>query len=210
MGHKIKENNVPVGTWGNKYDSKNPIKNRLLKDFIETIISFAQEVENEIETICEFGCGEGYVTSRLGKAFPGKKITGTDYSDQIVDYAREHNSTSNITYKVKDVYEISERDKADLILCCEVLEHLEEPERAVANLAKATSRFAIISVPREPHWRLLQLASLNHVTALGNTPGHINHWSSQSITNLLQKYFEILKVKTPLPWTVIIAKRKNN
>lgn len=73
MGHKIKESNVPVGTWGNKYDSKNPVKNKLLKDFLQVIREFSNRIKNDIGNVTEFGCGEGHVTAILSEVFTKKK-----------------------------------------------------------------------------------------------------------------------------------------
>ena len=57
------------------------------------------------------------------------------------------------------------RDSAELIVCCEVMEHLGDPEAALETLASLASPWAIVSVPREPLWRALNLARVRVVVS---------------------------------------------
>ena len=57
------------------------------------------------------------------------------------------------------------------------MEHLGDPEAALEIVAGLASPWAIVSVPREPLWRVLNLGRLKYVGELGNTPGHLHHWS---------------------------------
>ena len=61
-------------------------------------------------------------------------------------------------------------------------------------------------MPREPIWRLLNLARGKYVAELGNTPGHVQHWSSAAFLRLVRRYFEVLAVRTPLPWTMALCR----
>lgn len=102
----------------------------------------------------------------------------------------------------------AERHGADLVVCCEVLEHLNRPEEALRRLQCVVSRNLIISVPREPIWRLLNLARGKYIGSLGNTPGHLQHWSARAFTQLVARYFELVAVRTPLPWTIALCRRR--
>ncbi|WP_207642472.1 hypothetical protein, partial [Desulfosporosinus sp. I2] len=64
----------------------------------------------------------------------------------------------------------------------------------------------ILSVPREPLWRILNLARGKYIPDLGNTPGHIQHWSKKSFLRLVNRYFDVLEVKSPLPWTMVLCR----
>ena len=66
----------------------------------------------------------------------------------------------------------------------------------------------IISVPREPIWRFLNLLRGKYIKDLGNTPGHLQHWSSDKFVDLVSNYFEIIEVKKPFPWTMLLCKAK--
>ncbi len=67
----------------------------------------------------------------------------------------------------------------------EVLEHVPDPEATVAEMARVADRWLLVSVPREPLWRGLNVARGAYWRTLGNTPGHVNHWSKRSFVRLL-------------------------
>ena len=46
-------------------------------------------------------------------------------------------------------------------------------------------------------WRLLVL--------VGNTPGHLNHWSARSLRALLSGTGEVREVRSPFPWTMVLV-----
>jgi hypothetical protein len=53
---------------------------------------------------------------------------------------------------------------------------------------------------------VLNLARGKYLADLGNTPGHVNHWSRSGFLDLLSRRFEIVEVRTPLPWTMALCK----
>jgi hypothetical protein len=42
--------------------------------------------------------------------------------------------------------------------------------------------------------------------ALGNTPGHINHWSSAAFERLVSDFFEVKAKTSPVPWTLLLCR----
>jgi hypothetical protein len=42
--------------------------------------------------------------------------------------------------------------------------------------------------------------------ALGNTPGHLNHWSRRGFVRLLARHGEPAAVRSPLPWTLVLVR----
>jgi 2-polyprenyl-3-methyl-5-hydroxy-6-metoxy-1,4-benzoquinol methylase len=99
-----------------------------------------------------------------------------------------------------------DEDSAELIVCCEVLEHIEDPEAGLKALQKVTMQSLILSVPKEPLWRILNLARGKYITSWGNTPGHIQHWSKREFIQLVSKYFEVVEVRSPFPWTMVFCR----
>jgi hypothetical protein len=99
-----------------------------------------------------------------------------------------------------------ERHAAELVVCCEVLEHLEDADRALDVLAGLARPWLIASVPREPLWRALNLARLSYVSDLGNTPGHLNHWSRGGFVRFLTRRFEVIELRSPTPWTMVLCR----
>ena len=73
-------------------------------------------------------------------------------------------------------------------------------------MARCAQRHLLVSVPREPLWRMLNMARGAYVAQLGNTPGHLNHWSKRSFTALLQARGEVVQVRSPFPWTMLLVR----
>ena len=102
------------------------------------------------------------------------------------------------------------RDAARLVVCCEVLEHLSDPEAGLVTVADLADPWAILSVPREPLWRALNLARLRYARDLGNTPWHLNHWSQDEFVAFLRRRMEVVEVRSPLPWTMALCRSRNH
>jgi SAM-dependent methyltransferase len=156
----------------------------------------------------EVGCGEGELAMRLARR--GLRMRGTDASPEVIDEARRRARTAGLEIEfLADPIEhlTPDRDAAELIVCCEVLEHLEDPESGLEVLAELARPWAIVSVPREPLWRVLNMARLAYLKDLGNTPGHLSHWSRPAFARFLERRFEVVAVHTPLPWTMALCRR---
>ena len=94
----------------------------------------------------------------------------------------------------------------DLAAAVEVLEHLHEPERALAELTRVARRHILVSVPREPIWRAANLTRGAHVRSLGSTPGHVNRWSPGAFASLVERFGTIEAARSPFPWTVLLVR----
>jgi 2-polyprenyl-3-methyl-5-hydroxy-6-metoxy-1,4-benzoquinol methylase len=97
-------------------------------------------------------------------------------------------------------------DEFDLATAIEVLEHVPDPRRTLAEMARCARRHLLVSVPREPLWRMLNIARGAYVGQLGNTPGHLNHWSKRSFARLLAEHGEIAELRSPFPWTMLLVR----
>jgi hypothetical protein len=75
-------------------------------------------------------------------------------------------------------------------------------------LAALADPWLIVSVPREPLWRALNLARLRYVRALGNTPGHLSHWSRGGFLRLLESRLAVVEARSPLPWTMALCRAR--
>jgi ubiquinone/menaquinone biosynthesis C-methylase UbiE len=108
----------------------------------------------------------------------------------------------------ESVYNLNRDDASfDLVIILEVLEHLQFPDQALAELCRVSKKYCIISVPNEPLWRILNMARGAYWYEFGNSPGHVNHWSKAGINRLVSKHFKVLKVTTSIPWTLLLARK---
>jgi glycosyltransferase involved in cell wall biosynthesis/SAM-dependent methyltransferase len=200
------EHGVVIGNTYDKYGSRNPIVRRMMNDF-DTALSDLVAISAP-QSIHEIGCGEGYWVLRWAEK--GLCARGCDFSEKVIRIARENASRRglpNALFEARSIYDLDVRhDGADLVVCCEVLEHLHNPAQALQSLARVVGRHLIVSVPREPVWRALNLARGKYLTRLGNTPGHIQHWSSAGFVKLVSEYFEVIEVRKPFPWTMLLCR----
>jgi 2-polyprenyl-3-methyl-5-hydroxy-6-metoxy-1,4-benzoquinol methylase len=197
-------------TGGNVYDkygTSNPVERRLMGGFmraLDELVGLTGATEAH-----EVGCGEGELAIRLARE--GLRMRGTDAFPEVLEEARSRAKAAGveIAFEATPVEELEPaRDGAELIVCCEVLEHLTDPERALEVLSGLARPWLIASVPREPLWRALNLARLSYVGDLGNTPGHLNHWSRRDFVRFLTSRFEVVEVRTPTPWTMALCRAR--
>lgn len=199
----IKERGIPVGNVYDKYHTRNPIARYLVGNFLGNVLDLV--AGTRARDIHEVGCGEGHLSQRIA-SLQVDRVRGSDMSEQMIALARAENRQAHVSFEVKDVYGLDDEDAAELIVCCEVLEHLEEPRRALEKLAALSGKFCILSVPREPMWRCLNVLRGKYVGDLGNTPGHIQHWSRAGFRALLEDYFDLVEIRSPIPWTIALCR----
>ena len=198
------EKGVVVGNTYDKYGTRNPLARFLVKGFLS---SFDRLVERaDPETILEVGCGEGLLALRASG--PDRRVLGTDLSGRMIQVARQRCSPTgpDVSFRESDLFDLDPADgRYDLVVCCEVLEHLQSPEEAILHLKRLSRGMILLSVPREPIWRILNLARGRYVRDLGNTPGHLQHWSRRSFLHLVRRHLTIIEVRSPFPWTMVLA-----
>lgn len=207
-GGKTQEG-VVIGNTYDKYGSRNPIVKLLMGGFDATLSSLVAKASPA--TIHEVGCGEGYWVFKWRSE--GIDARGTDFSSDVIEMARaqaRERGMSQDTFQVRSIYDLQPgRDGADLIVCSEVLEHVEQPRAALEALRGVVEGHLILSVPREPIWRVLNLARGKYIADLGNTPGHLQHWSTRSFLAMVEQYFDVQDVRQPLPWTMLLCRPKS-
>ena len=201
----LKENDFIVGNVYDKYSSRNPFVQYIMKGFHNALFDLVNKAAPK--SIHEIGCGEGYWVLRWRNA--GFNARGSDFSPRIIRIAQTNALSSgqdpNI-FAIKNIYHLkAPADSADLIVCCEVFEHLENPELALQSMCNIVENHIIISVPQEPIWRVLNIIRGKYLFSLGNTPGHIQHWSQHRFISLVNKYLDIIDIKTPLPWIILLC-----
>jgi ubiquinone/menaquinone biosynthesis C-methylase UbiE len=155
-------------------------------------------------SIVEVGAGEGRITQWLVERFPASTVVGLDLLDG--DLAGEW-ARLDVPMFFGDVTRLPFAARSvDLLVGLEVLEHVPRPAAALAEIARVCGRTAVLSVPREPIWRAGNVVRGRYVRQLGNTPGHVNHWSARGFERFVGGEFEIERSARPLPWTMVRAR----
>lgn len=168
---------------------------------------------NELDdphTYLEIGCGEGELFRRLHGDIKTNfaEILGCDIDNEALTHAKSSVPWAN--FSLVSIYDVATHFQAvDMLVCCEVLEHLEDPVQALDVLGKLCKGTLIVSVPREPLWRILNMSRGKYIKDFGNTPGHLNHWSSGDFRKLLSTRFDVIKELRPLPWIMFVLKPRH-
>ena len=196
----------PAGNYYDKYRTRNPIARWLMQGFLsafEELVSLQPERQG-----LEVGCGEGELSIRLAQA--GYRMRGFDIADAAVEEARLRAAQAgvDVPFARASLDELDNGECAPLVVCCEVLEHLDDPQAGLDVLARIADPWLLASVPREPLWRVLNVCRGRYLSDLGNTPGHVNHWSALAFLDLLRTRFEVRAVRQPLPWTMALCRRR--
>lgn len=195
----------PAGNFYDKYHTGNPLYKFAVRRFLRTLDD-ALVVAGGVENILEVGCGEGFLLGRLGESKRYMRLEGIDVSKEVI--MRAQTVYPFLKFLVGSVCNLNYREgEFDLVLACEVLEHIGNADKALSEIRRVTNKFTIISVPVEPLWRFLNLARGAYFFSLGNTPGHVNHWSTNSFHRLLRKHFSVKKTWYPLPWQIALCSK---
>ena len=157
-------------------------------------------------SVLDVGCGEGVLTVEWAERLDGGRIVGIDLDDPKLRAEWEKRLRDNLEFRAEEATRLSfEDDEFDLAAAVEVLEHVPDPEATVAEMARVARRHLLVSVPREPLWRGLNMARGAYLRDLGNTPGHVNHWSKRAFVSLLSRYGTVEEARSPFPWTMLLV-----
>ncbi len=196
---------VVTGNTFDKYGSSNPVVRRLMDGFESTLDELFARADPE--SVLDIGCGEGVLTELWAQRLAPRRVVGIDLDDPKLRAEWERRPAPNLEFRALSAEPLPfASDEFDVATAIEVLEHLPHPERTLDEMARCARRHLIVSVPREPLWRGLNLARGAYLLQAGNTPGHLNHWSKRSVVRLLSRYGEVVEARSPLPWTMVLVR----
>ena len=196
---------VPTGNTFDKYGSRNPVVRRLMAGFHEALDELWARAAPQ--SVLDVGCGEGVLTEEWARRLRDGRVVGIDLDDPKLRDEWGRRRRGNLDFRVEEASALSFADgEFDAAAAIEVLEHVPEPEATLSEMARVAERHLIVSVPREPLWRGLNMARGAYLRSLGNTPGHINHWSKRAFVSLLSRYGEVEEARSPFPWTMLLVR----
>jgi 2-polyprenyl-3-methyl-5-hydroxy-6-metoxy-1,4-benzoquinol methylase len=196
---------VPTGNTYDKYGSSNPVVKRLMGGFQAALDNLWERAAPE--SILDVGCGEGILTAAWAERLGDGRVVGIDLDDPKLRAEWAGRARPNLEFRAADATRLPFDDgEFDMAAAIEVLEHVPAPEATVAEMARVARRRLLVSVPREPLWRGLNVARGAYLRDLGNTPGHVNHWSKRAFVSLLSRYGTVEEARSPLPWTMALVR----
>ena len=196
---------VPTGNTYDKYGSSNPLVRRLMAGFESALDELWEQASPE--SALDVGCGEGVLTERFAKRLGTGRVAGVDLEDPKLRAEWDSRSRPNLEFRSYDGGELPfRRNDFDIACAIEVLEHVPDPERTLAEMVRVARGHVLVSVPREPLWRALNMVRGSYVRQWGNTPGHVNHWSKPAFMDFVNRHGRIAAVRSPFPWTMVLVR----
>ena len=193
--------NVPTGNTYDKYATKNPIEAKLMARFLSRFDVLLPDAN--MKRILEVGTGEGHIAERVADRYPHAFLAAVDLRDEELA-ARWRIAGLAASFATGESLPFPDRT-FDLVMSVEVLEHVSDAPAVLAELARVAKGPVILTVPNEPIWRMANMGRGKYVRQLGNTPGHINHWSSGAFRRLVEQHFTVTACVRSFPWTLIGA-----
>jgi SAM-dependent methyltransferase len=196
---------VPTGNTFDKYGSNNPVVKRLMSGFHGTLDELWSRAAPS--SVLDVGCGEGVLTVQWAERLGDRRVVGIDLDDPKLRAEWARRERPNLEFRAEEATRLSfADDEFGLAAAIEVLEHVPDPEATLAEMARVARGHLLLSVPREPLWRGLNMARGAYWRDLGNTPGHVNHWSKRGFVSLLSRYGAVEEARSPFPWTMLLVR----
>ena len=130
-----------------KHTSGNPLKIFFIDNFYKVILKIVKNIK--INTILDVGCGEGFTLNKFKKEGIGKTYKGIDYSNDAILIGKK--LYPDLDLSQGNIYKLPFKNNSfDLVVCNEVLEHLENPEKGIKELIRVSKKYILLSVPNEP------------------------------------------------------------
>jgi SAM-dependent methyltransferase len=204
-GVTVSEGGIVTGNTYDKYASGNPLVRRLMQGFERSLDELLER--GDPESLLDVGCGEGVLVQRVAQRLHPRRVVGIDLEEGSIQAGWARHQAPNLEYRTMHAQELPFGEgEFDMVSAIEVLEHLPDPEGTLAQMARCAQRHLLVSVPREPMWRGLNMARGAYWAHLGNTPGHLNHWSRSAFVRLLARHGEVVEARSPFPWTMLLVR----
>jgi SAM-dependent methyltransferase len=177
-----------------KYESRNPVVRRLVERLVVRIGGLLGDRREGLWL--DVGTGEGRAAARLGGP-----LVGVDRDQGSLERAAARLGRARLVRA--DARALPFRAAAfPTVTCLEVLEHLDDPDAALRELARVTAGRCVVSVPWEPFFRLGNLGRGRHLRRLGNLPGHRQAFGPRRLAALAAGSFREVRVTRCFPWLV--------
>jgi SAM-dependent methyltransferase len=188
-----------------KHTSDNPLQRALIDRFHARITSVVRDLNPQ--TLLDAGCGEGFVSEIFLRELPTLQVTGFDMLETSIKLAQLRNPRG--TFSTGDIYNIDHPDNSfDVVVSFEVLEHLHEPDKALAELARVAKDYVVLSVPHEPFFCLANAARGKNLDQdpKGSDPDHRNFWSREGFGQFVERELDVVRLTGSLPWTIVVGR----
>lgn len=139
--------------------------------------------------VLDIGCGDGALSYLLAKT--GALVTGVDNEELGLKFARENFNKEDPERKLRyefipaSAYELPLADESfDLVVSCEVIEHLQYPEKMLAEARRVL----------RPGGKLI-LTTPYRLRETPSDPNHVREFFPQELEGLVATHFRVVQTK---------------
>jgi SAM-dependent methyltransferase len=194
-----------------KYANPNPLQRWLLNKFqlrVADLVAFSVGHKDGAPCVLDVGCGEGYVLEYLRERQPQVRFCGVDLDSEALKLAKARNT--DVPFYRGDALNLPFADSSfNLVMCLEVLEHLESPWLAVEELARVSSRDLLVSVPNHPFFSLANFLRGKNWPTWGDDPEHVQRWWGRGFVSCMGEKISISRVVYAFPWVIVLGNAKH-
>ena len=145
------------------------------------------------DEILEVGCGSGYYTREL--VVRGAKLTATEYAPSALAQARRNvgELATKVDFRLEDAQRLTFEDaRFDKVLLSEVIEHVPEPERAIAEAARVLRPGGLLVASTPSRFSPLNLAyGVKRRIRRYAFNEHLHEFTPGSFQQLLERHLEV-------------------
>ncbi len=159
----------------------------LADEYQDEVYQYAKElvVKSKYESIIDVGCGSGF---KLIKYFENYNTIGIE-TEPCFSFLNQKYPSKKWLLATEAEKDIEHQNlKADLIICSDVIEHFEQPEKLLNFLKSITFKKLIVSTPDRTV--LIEQKKASYFGPSWN-PCHAREWTKTELTNYLSMFFNI-------------------
>jgi len=155
------------------------------------------------KSMLDVACGAGLITMEVAKELKIQKSVGIDISNKMIEKAKEIDKDNLVQWEVADIFKYKLSSEFDLVLCVDILEHLEDDLGFLEKVSEI-GKYAIVKTPLERSLFSRFLVRLRIFDPWEDTKeryGHLQHYDEKSLTSLIaESGFTIEEsISVPMP-----------
>jgi 2-polyprenyl-3-methyl-5-hydroxy-6-metoxy-1,4-benzoquinol methylase len=182
-----------------RYHSKRKLQRFVIddKNFVyRSLIYFLKKYQKNSKNVLDIGCGVGTIDFYIAKH--GSNVTGIDISQNSISIAKKNAEyfklNKKIVFKVLKFPDEMPQGKFDIIICSEVLEHLNHDKVAVKKIKTLLQKGGILIASSPSQNSLFYRWGL--LNKFEKEVGHLRRYTEESFKNLFENAgFKILETK---------------
>ncbi len=192
------------------YTALGPGNGKVGRLLAERFVHLALSLD-DVQYVCDLGCGNGYLASRLGAS--GLRVTGVDASESGLAIANQSYATDKVRFLRAEIApsvadRLTTERRFDLVVSSDVIEHLYRPSALIETAGKLLKPggYLIVGTPYHGYLKNLAISILNQWDAHHGVHwdgGHIKFFSEKTLRSLVVQHgfqHAVFHCYGRLPW----------